>query len=124
MEQERTIKTERKLVYSQFPNVNKTEVQTLLQCMAICQTCAQKCMEEGHGKTASICKQCAEACLLALEYENSSSDFVPQALELCSEVCAACAEECGQMEEQHCKECAEICQRCHAVCTTANHNFY
>jgi hypothetical protein len=106
--------------YKSFSNLDTEQMHHLLACMIICESCANKCVQEGHKKTAKACKDCAEVCDLAIKLKCTDSNHANQTLKLCEDVCKQCATECNQMEAQHCKECAQICKRCSEMCSEAH----
>lgn len=99
-----------------FKHLNTDQIKNLMECMAVCKSCAKMCIDEGHQKTAISCIDCADICDLALKFSSCGSEFKDQALELCGQVCKKCAAECDKMQVQHCKECAVICKECSETC--------
>lgn len=97
---------------SEFPEVTSSQVQTLLECMAVCESCADKCLEEGHIESSKSCTECAEICHLAINAACTHSKFEKKIMNLCSDVCKKCADVCSEMEADHCQECSAICNNC------------
>jgi hypothetical protein len=102
---------------TEFPEAHSQHMQTMLECMSVCVSCAKKCLEEGHKRTAALCAECADICTLAIKAGSGRSEFEHEIMELCANVCKKCADECKNMQAKHCQECAEVCKRCADACS-------
>ena len=95
-------------------------IQTLAYCAASCQHCSDQCLNEEDIAMMTACirldRDCAEACLVALNFIARQSDSADQAVSFCAALCRQCAEECATHEAQHCKDCAEACRSCAQAC--------
>ena len=95
-------------------------IQQLADCAAACQYCSDQCLNEDDVKMMVSCirrdRDCADACLMALNAVSRGSESASKVVQLCLELCKQCAEECGKHEAQHCKECAEACRACEKAC--------
>ena len=91
-------------------------IQTLADCAAACQYCSDQCLDEDHVAKMVACirldRDCADACLVALNFVARGSQSAQQAVRFCLDLCKQCGEECAQHEAQHCQECAEACRAC------------
>lgn len=108
---------QKKKSFQSFAEVQSPQMQTLLECMAVCACCAKKCLEEGNKTTASLCAECSEICHMAIKALCCHSSFEDQIIELCSNACQKCAAECKKMKANHCQECAEACKQCEEACS-------
>ena len=104
------------MVQSEFPEIHNEPMRILFECMGTCVACSKKCIEEGHKKTASLCAECADICILAIKALCAHSLFTDEIMELCTHACKKCSDECKKMQAQHCQECSDICGRCSEAC--------
>ncbi len=99
---------------------NQELIQHLADCAAACQYCSDQCLDEDDIKMMVSCirldRDCADACITALNFVARGSDSAKQAVEFCLDFCQRCAEECGSHEADHCKACAEACRACAQAC--------
>ena len=95
-------------------------IQKLADCAAACQYCSDQCLDEEDIKMMVPCirldRDCADACLVALNFVARGSDSAQEAVQFCLDFCKRCAEECASHEAQHCKECAKACRACEKAC--------
>lgn len=95
-------------------------IQKLADCAAACQYCSDQCLNENDIKMMVPCirldRDCADACIVALNFVARGSDSAKQAVQFCLDFCKRCADECESHEAQHCKECAEACRACEKAC--------
>lgn len=99
---------------------HKELINSLVECAATCEWCADQCLNEEQIKMLVDCirsdKDCATICRSAAELLTRDSQYSGQMVELCEKVCRACAEECEKHEHDHCRICAEACRRCEEAC--------
>lgn len=92
-------------------------------CVVECNHCAACCLQEPDVKMMARCialdTDCSQICNLAIALMSGGSDYVPQVLALCAQVCEDCATECGRHDMDHCQQCAEACRRCAEACRRA-----
>lgn len=105
--------------YAEFPQLDSRSMRAMMDCMSVCSACAKKCLEEGHGKTAALCAQCADICSLAIKSTSCQSEFQQQINDLCAQVSKRCADECQKMQATYCQECSQACKECAEACSTA-----
>jgi hypothetical protein len=101
-------------------------VTAAAECMLVCVTCADACLEEPDPASLRVCIRtnldCADICaatarLVARPGEQDVGTLQAQ-LEACITACRACAEECEGHAEmmEHCRICAEACRACAEAC--------
>jgi hypothetical protein len=98
------------------------------ECMLVCITCADACLEEPDPASLTDCIRmnldCAEICAttgrLLARPGTQDVDTLEAQLEACMAACRACAEECESHAEmmEHCRICAEACRACAEACDT------
>jgi hypothetical protein len=93
------------------------KVKACLECLCISEACSQICLEENQASLATICRDCADVCRLALQLENRGSPWAAHVWDLCSRTCQACADACEKVESPHCQDCAESCRKLQEVAT-------
>jgi len=102
--------------------INKSLLQALHSCAAVCNYCASACLGEDDVKMMARCIKldidCADICGLTASLIARGSDHGYHLLKECIEVCDACAEECEKHAKrmEHCKACAEACRECVEEC--------
>ena len=77
----------------------------------------------GMVRCIELCRDCADICLLDVQFMSRHSPFHFQTCRVCADVCEACAAECERMASAHegdmqtiLKQCADICRRCAESC--------
>lgn len=103
--------------YSSFPHISHEHLDLLMKCFSICSSCTKMCTEENRVETALLCSDCADVCALTIKLHCRDSEFNPQLMELCAEVCRRCAEECAESDAEHCLQCSRICEECAQACS-------
>ena len=101
-------------------------VQSAAECMIVCTTCADACLEEDDPTKLRKCIRlnldCARICdaSLALIARPGAQDsnVLRAQLEACAAACRACADECDEHASmhEHCRICAEACRECAEAC--------
>jgi len=95
-------------------------LDTLMKCIAACETCADRCLQEENINMLAACirkdRDCADACSMAARFVARGSDQTSRILQLCVVTCSACEEECGKHEHGHCRTCAAVCKECRTAC--------
>jgi hypothetical protein len=100
---------------------NRSLIETLNRCVAVCNHCATACLDEENVKMMARCIKldidCAEICGLAASFVARGSEHADHVLNECADICNACAEECGKHSRmEHCRICAETCRECAEAC--------
>lgn len=101
-------------------------VNAAAECVYVCTTCADACLEEQDPSKLRKCIRnnldCADICqatarLISRPGEQDSAVLRAQ-LEACATACRACADECEKHAEmhEHCRVCAESCRACAEAC--------
>lgn len=96
------------------------------ECVAVCTTCADACLEEDDPSSMRACirnnQDCADICattarLIARPGTQDAATLRAQ-LEACAAICRACADECASHADrmEHCRVCAEVCGTCADAC--------
>lgn len=95
-------------------------LQTLAQCAAACEMCADACLSEDNLKMMVRCirldRDCAKICYTTHSFVASHSAHAQHLLQECAEICRQCADECSQHKMDHCQECARACRACEEAC--------
>lgn len=102
-------------------------ISTLDECATICTQCADACLGEPDLSPAlADCIRtdldCADVCAATsrvLARQTAFDAEVARALvQACVTACGACADDCESHAEHmdHCRVCAEMCRRCEQVC--------
>ncbi len=99
---------------------NSKFIETLNNCVAHCNYCADACLDADDIQKMVDCirtdKACAEACNATAQLLAANYADVKGMVEYCHSVCKKCADECAKHEHQHCKDCAEACRKCADAC--------
>lgn len=99
---------------------NKDLIQTLVNCAATCEMCADACLDEDNIKMMVNCirldRDCAKICYTTASLLASNSNNVQHLLESCAEICKMCGDECEKHKMDHCQECARACKECEEAC--------
>lgn len=101
-------------------------VSAAAECMLVCTTCADACLEESDPSSLSLCIRsnldCADMCAttarLAARPAQQDAKTLRAQIEACAVACRACAEACDNHAEkmEHCRICAETCRACAEAC--------
>lgn len=95
-------------------------IDLCVKCARACEECFDACLQEPDAKARANCiktlNDCAEICLLSVQYMSRNSAFSKALCNLCADICEACATECDMFKDEHCKVCAQICRECAAEC--------
>ena len=98
----------------------KSCIDACYACAAMCDHCANACLQEDDVKMMAKCIamdiECARICRMAAASMASGSPFTKAVCQLCADVCQACGDECAKHQMGHCQECAQACHRCAAEC--------
>lgn len=99
---------------------HKDLIQKLAACAAACQYCADQCLNEDDVAHMVECirtdRDCADACLQAINFVSRESKYAKDAVEFCRELCKACGDECAHHQMDHCQACAKACRACEEAC--------
>jgi hypothetical protein len=99
---------------------NQEVVSKLNECAAVCEYCADACLNENDIKMMVECirldRDCADICRATANYLARDSKNSTELVRLCGEICKACAEECEKHKHEHCRECARVCRECEEAC--------
>ena len=101
-------------------------VTSATECMLVCTTCADACLEEDDPSSLRECirlnQDCADVCqatarLIARPGEQAPALLQAQ-LDACAAACRACADDCEKhaSKHEHCGICAESCRECAQAC--------
>ncbi len=100
--------------------VNTQLMQTIADCIAACNHCADACLNDDNPKAMANCIRtdldCAAICGAAFNILARDSRGTETLLQLCVEYCERCAVECEMHETDHCQKCAQACRRCMEAC--------
>ena len=92
-------------------------IKACLACVVHCEDCATECLKEQNIERVSRCialaKNCSSICMLTARFLSSDSEFIPQVVNLCLEICETCSGECSR---NYLDSCAEYCQKCADEC--------
>ena len=95
-------------------------IEACSACAVACSHCAASCLNEENVADMRECIRldldCADICMLSVEYMARGSNFAVDVCALCGDVCEACADECARHDSEHCRACAEACKRCADEC--------
>lgn len=100
-------------------------VKSVIDCAAICNSCADACVAEPMDMSQCIrtCMDCADICTMtarvAMRRTGSNRHVIRTLLAVCIEACEFCATECARHEHAHCRRCARMCEECAAACRAA-----
>lgn len=101
-------------------NEHSDLLNTLSDCLAACEYCADACLSEENPKEMAECirldRDCADICAMAIRYIARDSRRASAVIKLCSQICDQCAEECENHDHEHCQKCAEACRECADAC--------
>lgn len=110
----------RDLLWAGMHDHQETCLQSCNDCAAVCDHCANACMNEPEPQKYRTCMQttldCAAICRLVAELIARDSRFSREAYLLCAQVCEATAAECERHAADHCQVCAETCRACADEC--------
>lgn len=102
---------------------NKELIETLYNCAAACNHCADACLDEKDVKMMISCirtdRECAAICESTAKLLAQGSASASQLLKVCKDVCTRCADECGEHDADHCQKCADACRKCAEACRKA-----
>jgi len=97
---------------------NPELIETLQNCAAYCNHCADAslsedpilvaCVQKAHA-CATVCT--ATASLLAMQYSDTRG-----MIEYCIKLCKSCTQECEKHDHSHCTKCAKACRACTDAC--------
>lgn len=94
----------------------------LITCVAACETCADRCLDEQDVRKMAACIRtdldCADLCTLTARFLARNSPHLRGVLEQCIAICQACEAECRQHDKDHCRTCADACAACMGACMT------
>ena len=100
---------------------NQDLIKTLYDCAALCNYCADACLDEQDIKMMVRCirldRICAATCTATAEALGVNSEDVAGLVKYCQEICEKCGAECAQHQPEHCQKCAEACKRCAEACS-------
>lgn len=102
---------------------NERMIQTLYDCAAACNHCADACLDEENLNKMVRCVRldriCGDTCIATAKALSVNADQdVKGLVQYCKEICDKCAEECEKHEHQHCKDCAKACRECAEACSS------
>ncbi len=101
-------------------DATNTMLKTLMTCIAACETCADRCLDEKNPGDLAQCirtdRDCADICTLTARYIARDSSHLHGVLEQCISICKSCEEECSKHQMDHCQDCAKACADCHKSC--------
>lgn len=99
---------------------NNPLIVTLQNCVAVCEYCANACLDEDNLSSMTACiklnRDCADLCTAAILLLIRDSSQKVAIVKLCKKICAECAAECSKHEHEHCQQCAQTCHRCEERC--------
>lgn len=87
----------------------KTSIDAAIHCAYECEHCADTCMGS-MAECARLCRDCAQMCWTIAGYMSRGSQFIPQVVRACIDICEACASECEKHDNEHCQSCAKACR--------------
>ena len=89
-------------------------LDTLMKCIAACETCGDKCLDEDNVAEMADCirtdRACADACGITARFVSRNSKYAKEYLDLCRAICEDCEAECDMHDHKHCKVCAKVCR--------------
>ena len=100
-------------------------VEHILNCAAICNSCADACAAEDMDMQQCIrtCLECADICFttarVAMRRTGENEEVIVSMLETCIDACTTCAAECAKHDIEHCRICAQNCTQCAEDCRAA-----
>lgn len=95
---------------------NQQLINTLADCIANCDGCAQDCARRGDADLAyciAPCSDCATLCQACLPLLARDSQFSAALCGTCADACDRCAQECDRTGMT---ECAEACRKAAEAC--------
>ena len=99
---------------------NKKIIEACLKCAALCNHCANSCLEESDVKMMAKCIQhdmeCAAICYATAQLLSLGNKHTKTITKLCADFCEECAKECKKHDNKHCQECADACKDCAEAC--------
>ena len=95
-----------------------------MRCARLCEECISECVRmnmAGMARPTELCRDCADACMLAMKFLVRESPYFFEACKLCAKVCEACSIVCDEQKSLHTgseifSDCAAVCQRCAGAC--------
>lgn len=102
---------------------NEKLLQSLANCIAACNYCADACLDELHVDKMIDCirtdRVCAAICTAVYQVAATKYSKMSDLLQVCIRVCDECAAECEKHNHDHCQECARACRECADACRAA-----
>ncbi len=104
----------------------KAVVESALDCVQCCTSCADACLAEDGEMDLAHCIRtdldCADVCAatatIVVRQTAPSTGLIRAQLEACKAACETCAASCEEHAErhEHCRICAECCRTCADAC--------
>jgi len=101
---------------------NQTLVQTLAECIAACNYCADACLDEENVSMMKECirtdRACAAVCTTVHQLVVSGYTNISDLIQVCIRLCRECEQECAKHADMHdhCRRCMEACRKCADAC--------
>ncbi len=101
-------------------DMNQHCITACLTCLAACERCATRCLQEPDPQHLTNCirldRQCAVLCGMTAQLLAMESEYSPDACKLCADACEKCGQQCTMHEHDHCQNCATACFECAESC--------
>ncbi|MGC4036382.1 MAG: four-helix bundle copper-binding protein [Chitinophagaceae bacterium] len=102
--------------------MNQELINALNHCAAVCNFCANACLNENNVNEMTTCIRldldCAAICNLLASFIARQSPHASHLFSECVEICEKCAMECEKHSHmEHCQVCAEACRHCAEMCS-------
>jgi len=100
-----------KTMSNTLPDAQWTGLTSVAQAIAICEFCADQCIQEASPHMIECIRLCEDvadlgkAVLSLVPHQSRNAQPVVSAFE---QAVQACAQECGQHQHAHCQECAQV----------------
>lgn len=104
--------------------VEKNEMQTLVDaciaCAQACNKCFRVCLEKQNlhemKEVLSILVDCAEICYVTAAYVSNDNLYTQELSRTCIDLCEKCADICQSYEDLHCQASVKACRHCAEEC--------
>ena len=67
-------------------------------------------------KCIQLCRDCADICILSLQYMSRNNEFSNKICGQCADIYESCVVECDKFDMDMCKQCAQVCRACVSKC--------
>jgi len=94
-----------------LPDAHWSGLTSVAQAIAVCEFCADQCIQEADPMMIECIKQCEDVADIGksvLSLVPHQSRNAQQVLQAFQQAVQSCAQECSQHQHAHCQECARV----------------